>query len=374
MDETYRTPEFFAWEIETQQRDKEVVYAEDLFVEKEECGNKATQAFKTPEAIFKINYDHHQVKKRKQVDIPKQTKRSWFFLDKIKSFLKVKSIFSCIDAAESNNEFAEVDYVEDIYQCYKLTENSTIAKPGYMEETQKEIDAKMRARLVDWLIEVHTEFKYTTETLYLTIQIVDRYLSTNSVSQWLLTLVGISALRIASKYEENQVMIRGISIDDYVCISKYYYSRKEIIAMEKLILQKLEWRLTVPTPYVFLVSYIKAAAAVSDMEKMEDMAFFLAELGLIHYELILRYSPSMLAASSVFAARCTLKIIPFWNKTLEQHTGFSVSQILDCAKLLVHFHSMAVENNLRGVCTKYSCTAHGAVALLPPAETLLASF
>ncbi|PIA61029.1 hypothetical protein AQUCO_00300511v1 [Aquilegia coerulea] len=378
VDVSNRTPDFAATTT-TAQEDypgkrfcAQVVYAEDLVVEIDGISN-VTQVFKTPvspETIFKVDYGH-QVEEGKQADIRKQNKRSWSFLGKVKSLLrptKTKFASKDIDAADSNNVLGEVGYVEDIYQCYKLLENSTLAKPGYMDE-QQEMDEKMRASLVDWLIDVQFEFKLVPETLYLTIHIVDRYLSTNSASPWLLKLLGLSAMLIASKYEQ-QDMIHDI--DDFVSLADYVYSQEEIVEMEKLILKKIDWRLTDPTPYVFLVRYIKAAAAVSDMEKMEDMAFFLAELGLIHYELVVRYSPSMLAASSVYAARCTLKIIPFWNETLMQHTGYSESQILDCARRLVHFHSMAEENNLWGICTKYSDTSRGAVALLPPAEILSA--
>ena len=34
----------------------------------------------------------------------------------------------------------------------------------------------MRAILVDWLIEVHMKFKLFPETLYITIQIIDKFL------------------------------------------------------------------------------------------------------------------------------------------------------------------------------------------------------
>lgn len=68
--------------------------------------------------------------------------------------------------------------------------------------TQPDINAKMRSILVDWLIEVHRKFELMPETLYLTINIVDRFLSVKSVSRRELQLVGISSMLIASKYEE----------------------------------------------------------------------------------------------------------------------------------------------------------------------------
>ena len=122
-------------------------------------------------------------------------------------------------------------------------------------DSQAEINEKMRAILVDWLIEVHHKFELMPETLYLTINIVDRFLSVKTVPRRELQLVGISAMLMASKYEE----IWAPEVNDFVCISDRAYSHEQILKMEKAILGKLEWTLTVPTPYVFLVRFIKAS-------------------------------------------------------------------------------------------------------------------
>lgn len=68
--------------------------------------------------------------------------------------------------------------------------------------SQANINAKMRTILVDWLIEVHNKFKLMPETLYLTVNILDRYLSMKTVNRRELQLVGISSMLIACKYEE----------------------------------------------------------------------------------------------------------------------------------------------------------------------------
>lgn len=48
-------------------------------------------------------------------------------------------------------------------------------------------------------------------------------------------------------------------MSDFIAISDNAYAREQVLLMEKAILGKLEWYLTVPTPYVFLVRYIKAS-------------------------------------------------------------------------------------------------------------------
>ncbi|KAL9458541.1 hypothetical protein AB3S75_007414 [Citrus x aurantiifolia] len=276
---------------------------------------------------------------------------------------KPKDLISDIDVTDIDNELAVVEYVDDIYKFYKLTEGEGRVH-DYMD-AQPEINAKMRSILVDWLTEVHRKFELMPETLYLTVHIVDRFLSKETIQRKELQLVGISAMLIACKYEE----IWAPEVNDFVRISDSAYLREQVLAAEKAILRKLEWHLTVPTPYVFLVRYIKAS--VTSDKEMENMVFFLAELGQMQYPTIVLYCPSMIAASAVYAARCTLNKNPFWTETLKHHTGYSEDQLRNCAKLLVKFHSAAAESKLKAVYKKFSSLDCGAVALLKPAKSLL---
>ncbi|MCL7034280.1 hypothetical protein MKW94_030548 [Papaver nudicaule] len=248
-----------------------------------------------------------------------------------------------IDKEDVNNILAGVEYVEDLYKVYKLAESSS--QVGDYMDQQKEIDVDMRLGLVDWLIGIqHNKLKLPSEVLFLTMHIVDKYLELNLVAQEDFVLLGLSAMLIAGKYEED----KPPGVQEYVTIACGLYTRKQILGMEKSILGKLGWTLTVPTTYHFLVRFIKTA--VADKE-MEDTAFFMAELGLMQYATI-KYSPSLLAASAVYAAKLYLKITPFWNETLEFHTGFSESQVTECAQKLLSFHSEAVEN-LQAAYKKY---------------------
>lgn len=83
-------------------------------------------------------------------------------------------------------------------------------------DSQLDINSKMRAILVDWLIEVHKKFELMPESLYLTVNIVDRFLSLKTVSRRELQLVGISSMLIACKYEE-------IWAPEVLSLIHYYY-------------------------------------------------------------------------------------------------------------------------------------------------------
>lgn len=54
-------------------------------------------------------------------------------------------------------------------------ERVNLPSQSYMSK-QIDINEKMRGILVDWIIEVHLRFKLLPETLFLTVNLIDRYL------------------------------------------------------------------------------------------------------------------------------------------------------------------------------------------------------
>nr|GMD10770.1 G2/mitotic-specific cyclin S13-7-like [Ipomoea batatas] len=276
---------------------------------------------------------------------------------------KLKEKIVDIDSEDADNELAAMEYVEDIYKFYKLTE-SDARVDDYMG-SQPEICSKNRAILIDWLIEVHKKFKLMPESLYLSINIMDRFLSTKTVPIRDFQLVGISSMLIACKYEE----ISAPQVSDFLDVCGNAYAREQILATEKSIMGTLEWHFTTPTIYVFLVRFIKASIPAD--KEIENMAFFLAELGLLNYSTVIHYCPSKLAASAVYAARVTLSITPPWTATLKHYTGYHENQITDCAKHLVGLHSSLAERGFEAVCRKYSSPERCGVALFSPAASLL---
>lgn len=81
------------------------------------------------------------------------------------------------------------------------------------------------------------------ETLYLTVNLIDRFLEAKQVTRKHLQLVGVTAMLVASKYEE----IWAPEVRDFVYISDRAYSRDQILNMEKIMLNCLRFNLTVPS-------------------------------------------------------------------------------------------------------------------------------
>ena len=152
----------------------------------------------------------------------------------------------------------------------------------------------MRAILIDWLIEVHLKFKLLPETLFLTVNLIDRYLGKEIIPRTKLQLVGVTAMLIASKYEE----IYAPEVRDFVYITDKAYTKEEILKMEFAMLTSLEFNITAPSSYRFLERYAKMANADA---ALFNFARYLIELTLIEYGM-LRYLPSNLACSAIFLA------------------------------------------------------------------------
>ena len=109
-------------------------------------------------------------------------------------------------------------YLSDIHRLYQETEGLKHASASYMSK-QTDINAKMRAILIDWLVEVHLKFKLVAETLYLTVSLIDRFLEREQIPRNKLQLVGVTAMFVACKYEE----VFPPACSDFVFVSDKLY-------------------------------------------------------------------------------------------------------------------------------------------------------
>ena len=167
-----------------------------------------------------------------------------------------------------------------------------MARP-YMDQ-QGDINRKMRSILVDWLVDVHHRFKLQPLTLWLTVNILDRYLMQVQTMRSKLQLVGVSAMFIACKYEE----MFPPFLRDCVCITDFAYEREDVLVMEKQILITLNYNIFVPTGFHFLSRYLNAIDA---SENLRHIASYYAERNLQEYD-SLNHEPHKVAATSLFAA------------------------------------------------------------------------
>ena len=121
-------------------------------------------------------------------------------------------------------------YGKDIYEYFRSKEDTNATLASTYMNGQPHINVAMRSILMDWLIEVNLKMKHVPETLHLNVNIVDRYLSKATVTRSELQLVGVTALFIASKYEE----IYQCELEEMVRICDDAYTEFEASAWPNL--------------------------------------------------------------------------------------------------------------------------------------------
>lgn len=173
-----------------------------------------------------------------------------------------------------------------------------LPNPHYMDN-QTEIQWSMRSILIDWLIQVHSRFTLLPETLFLSVNYIDRFLSCKVVSLGKLQLVGATALLIAAKYEE----INAPSIPEMVYMVDSGYTVDEILKAERFMLSMLQFELGWPGPMSFLRRISKADDYDLDTR---TLAKYFLEATIID-ERFVGCPPSFMAAGAHCLARFMLK-------------------------------------------------------------------
>ena len=90
------------------------------------------------------------------------------------------------------------EYLDEIYFHLRSIEKKDLPLENYMALKQTDINEKMRIILINWLIEVHFKFHLLSETLYICINIIDRYLSKKNINRKYLQLLGVTYFFIYS--------------------------------------------------------------------------------------------------------------------------------------------------------------------------------
>lgn len=224
-----------------------------------------------------------------------------------------------LDSEDLDDPLMVAEYVHEIFAYMKKLEITTLPNPNYMEY-QDQLEWKMRGILVDWLLEVHTRFRLLPETLFLTVNIIDRFLSERTVQLDRLQLVGVTAMFIAAKYEEvlsphvqNFSHVTGAgrrseeddkdNDDNTDDEKKQGFTEEQILSAERHMLATLEYDLSYPNPMNFLRRISKADHY--DIQT-RTMAKYLLEIGCLDHRFI-KYPPSHVAAAAMYIARLYLE-------------------------------------------------------------------
>jgi G2/mitotic-specific cyclin 1/2 len=232
-----------------------------------------------------------------------------------------------LDAEDSDDPLMVSEYVVEIFKYMKLNELTTLPNPEYMA-SQKELAWSMRGILFDWLVQVHARFRLLPETLFLCVNIIDRFLSARVVSLAKLQLVGITCLFIASKVEE----IVAPSVSHFLHCADSSYTESEILLAERYVLKTIDWNLSYPNPMHFLRRISKA----DDYDvKSRTMGKYLLEVGTLEWRL-LATPPSLVAAAATWLGRLILGNDK-WTPNHAHYSSYAESSIIPTANLMLNY-------------------------------------
>jgi cyclin B len=220
-------------------------------------------------------------------------------------------------------------YAEEVHAVQRRREGDEALRApfGYMR-AQADINDRMRAILIDWLVEVHLKFKLLPETLYLTVNLIDRFLALRPVARTRLQLVGVTAMLLASKREE----MYPPEVRDFVYITDSAYTAEQIFELEAEMLAALSFRLEAPTAFSFLPRLLRAVGS-DERTQLGRLTAYLAERSLQEYPL-LRHAPSKLCAAALNVAMRTLQGPAAWGAEAERASGFRQADLRELANEL----------------------------------------
>lgn len=193
--------------------------------------------------------------------------------------------------------YLEEEYRDEIQEYMHAMERHTMCSVASMDQ-QPEIRWHMRPCLVDFLVEIHFTFRLRPETLYLTLNIIDRYVSRRIVYVKHYQLVGCAALWIAAKFEDAKERVP--TVQDLAQICRDTYDESAFIQMEGHVLSTIQWSLGHPTAEAWLRLFC-CAPSVEDV-KVQHVARFLMEITLFYREFV-EFVPSAIALGALILAR-----------------------------------------------------------------------
>ena len=268
---------------------------------------------------------------------------------------KVKSLFKF----ESSNLNNLSEYYDEIYLNLLLDEHygKNSIKIDYMNQ-QNDINDKMRAILVDWLIEVHYRYHFKRKTLLQTIMLIDLYLSKKSISKIKFQLLGIASLFISCK--ENEIYYPGAK--EFINMTDNAYTKHELLKMEAHVLNILNFEILSSSADEF---YNILSKWFDFNKEQKFLGEYFIDSSLVIYDM-LKYRPSIIALA------CAYIVMKFYGiKKYKDLYSFDIvmkdsqeKEIKECARELCYLVKNLSNSSLKATKEKYSSEKFGKVAYL----------
>jgi len=189
----------------------------------------------------------------------------------------------------------------------------------------------MRYILVDWLVEVAIMKDFPSQIVHIAVNCVDQYLMRRKVQRSELQLLGITCMLIAARFQGKDI----VTIREAAWLTDGTYKYEEVVRMMGEVMSCIKGQVRVLTIPDFLKLFCSLAAV---SQKTDCIAGYVADLSILHTEYG-RYSPALMAASSVLLANSVQEMETPWPLHMHEITGFSLADLLDCT---LHLHQQCL--------------------------------
>jgi len=247
------------------------------------------------------------------------------------------------------------EYCDDIFAFVLREEMRGCVDADYMSR-QPHINRKMRTILVDWVVEVNKKYDFKSETLFLSVNLIDRYMSLATVSRCNLQLVGVTAMLIASKFEE----VRLPEVNEFVRITDNAYTQAEVLEMECTMLATIKYKIAVPTvAHVF--PHLERANNCHDAQS--KFVMYLLELALLETR-CLNHLPSHLISAALLLSNELFGRSQPWPEAMVKKSQYEEIVLRPCVQELRGLLEAAPKLAFRNVQRKYASRRYHAVSTM----------
>lgn len=247
------------------------------------------------------------------------------------------------------------EYLQDIYE--KLGRDEEACASGRLtDDVPQDWDPEMRAAVVDFLVGVQVQFGLKTETLFLAVNLLDRFLNAKPVKRGDLQLVGVAAMFVATKFEE----IDPPDVRDFVHVTSQACTKEEIFEMEVAMLNILGFGLCRPTAPHFVERY-QYADRCSEVHR--HLMQYVLELSLLDVRMT-KYTPSHQATAAALVSSSMLQLRPVWQADVARQAEIAELSVRRCARDMCALLQSAERSPHQSVRDKFMKEEHHRVAAM----------
>ncbi|CAN4121088.1 unnamed protein product [Withania somnifera] len=160
--------------------------------------------------------------------------------------------------------------------------------------TNGDLDIGARDEILQWIVKVHSHFKFGPMCAYLCVNYLDRFLSVSNLPKdkvWMMQLLGVACFSLSVKMEETVPSCLDLQVAGD---AKFVFEVTTIQRMERLVLSSLNWRMQAITPFSFMDYFLKKINGNQIVSINQSVQLILSTLRELH---LLKFKPSEIAAA-----------------------------------------------------------------------------